>query len=249
MIQFSMISLFQEEEDVFLQKRAAQAIVRLITLCVQQSRSKVSDKLIKNLTAFLCVEVSETPEFHPLQNLEESIISLKREEEKKQPKDLQVFELVAHEAHVKRRGAQAALQELCIDFGAELFVKIPRLKDCMTASLHHAFTEGLPEDILAHSSTFGQSIIDEFSILRTLLPYLDHDLVIQLRNLLPYVCQALQCKYSVVRFTAARFFASLCQVDIIAGMKFMVETILPTVADQHDVKRRQGAIECIYRMF
>ena len=31
-------------------------------------------------------------------------------------------------------------------------------------------------------------------------------------------------------------------------MKFMVESILPIVADQHNLQRRQGATECIYRI-
>jgi TATA-binding protein-associated factor len=118
----------------------------------------------------------------------------------------------------------------------------------MTASVYKAFTEGFPTDVLADSSTFGQSIIDEFSILGTLLPYLHHELIVQLQELLPYVSEALQCKYSVVRFTAARCFACLCKADLISGMKFMVETIIPMFADQQDVKRRQGAIECIYRI-
>ena len=230
-----------------LQRRAAKAIARLISLCVEHGRTKVSGKLIKNLSAFLCVDTSETPEFHPLQDLELSILSLKKEEEKKSPKDLTTFERIAQEARVKRGGAQAALEELSVAFGAELFGKIPRLKECMSASTIDGFTKGFPDDITSDASTFGQSIIDEFSVLRTLLPTLHPSLINQLQEMYPHVIQALQCRFSVIRFAAARCFASMCKADTTAGMKFMVESILPMVTDQHELKRRQGAVECIYR--
>lgn len=223
-------------------------MTRLILLCVEQNRSKVSDKLIKNLSAFLCVDTSETPEFHPLQHLEDSILSLKREEEKKAPKDLSNFERAAQEARVKRTGAQAALRELCAAFGSELFSKVPRLKECMTSFTCKAFKDGLPQDISSDGSTFGQSIIDEFSVLRTLLPYLHSDLILQLQEMHPHIIQALQCHFSVIRYAAARCFACMCKADLTSGMKFMVESILPMVPDQLNLKHRQGAIECIYRI-
>jgi len=231
-----------------LQYRSAQAIARLISLCVEQNRSKVSDKLIKNLSAFLCVDTSETPEFHPLQNLEDSILSLKREEDKKAPKDVAAFERTAHEAKIKSAGAQAALRELCHQFGSELFTKIPRLKECMTSRISEAFSGGFPSDITSDTSTFGQSIIDEFSITRTLLPHLHVDLIRELQGMHPHILEALHCRFSVIRFAASRCFACMCKADLTSGMKFLVESILPMVPDQHDRKRRQGAIESIYRM-
>jgi hypothetical protein len=39
----------------------------------------------------------------------------------------------------------------------------------------------------------------------------------------------------------------MCKADLVVGMKFMVDHVLPTVADQLELKRRQGAIECVYR--
>lgn len=189
----------------------------------------------------------ETPEFHPHQQLEQSILSLKREEEKKSPKDMETFTKAANEARVKRTGAQAALEELCSAFGADLFIRVPRLWECMSSCTIKAFTDGFPEDIKSDSSTFGQSIIDELSILRTLLPSLNSSLVSDLNKLYPYIVQAIQCRFSVIRFAAARCFASICKADLIVGMKVMVDHVLPTVADQLELSRRQGTIECIYR--
>lgn len=209
----------------------------------------MSDKLIKNLSAFLCVDTMETPEFHPHQELEQSILSLKREEEKKSPKDLAAFARIANEARIKRGGAQAALEELSAFFGADLFTKLPRLKECMSASTTKGFTQGLPDDVTSDSSTFGQSIIDEFSVLRTLLPKLHPSLISELEEMYPHMVNAIQCRFSVIRFAAARCFASMCKANLASGMKFMVESILPIVADQHDLKRRQGATECIYRIY
>jgi TATA-binding protein-associated factor len=174
---------------------------------------------------------------------------LKKEEEKKVPKDVVAFERVAHEASVKRNGAQAALEELSVAFGADLFTKIPRLKECMSATTMKGFSDRFPEDTKSDSSTFGQSIIDEFSVVRTLLPALHPSLVEELQEMYPYLIQALQCRFSVVRFAAARCFAGLCKANITTGMRFMVENIIPMVSDQHDLKRRQGAVECVYRKF
>jgi TATA-binding protein-associated factor len=235
------------EDNEFLQRRSARAIARLIALCVEQGRTKISDKLIRNLSAFLCVDTAETPEFHPHQTLEQSILSLKREEEKKDPKDLVTFAKIAAEAKIKRSGAQAALEELSDAFGANLLSSVPRLRDCMSAFTVKGFTDGFPEDIESDSSTFGQSIIDEFSILRTLLPRLHPTVIEQLREMYPYVVSAIECRFSVIRFAAARCFASMCKANLSSGMKYMVENILPMVADQHELRRRQGAIECIYR--
>jgi TATA-binding protein-associated factor len=216
-------------------------------LCVEQNRSKVSDKLIKNLSAFLCVGITETPEFHALQQLEDSILSLKREEDKKAPKDVANFEKTAHEAKIKSAGAQSALRELCGTFGSEIFEKIPRLKECMSINTSKAFTEGFPVDITLDSSTFGQSIVDEFTVLRTLIPFLHPKLIHELQNMYTHIIQALQCRFSVIRFAASRCFASMCKVDLTSGMRCLIESILPMVSDQHSVNRRQGATECIYR--
>jgi TATA-binding protein-associated factor len=230
-----------------LQRRAARAVTRLISLCIQQGRTKVSDKLVRNLAAFVCVDTNETPEFHPQQDLEETILSLKREEEKKGPKDLSTFLRLANEARIKRDGARAALEELSMAFGRDLFTKIPQVRESMSASTIKGFSEGFPNDIKSPSSTFGQSIIDEFSILSTLLPAFHPDIIDQLQEMFPRIVQAVMCQFSVIRFAAARCFASMCKASLISGMKVMVENILPAVADQHNLKRRQGAVECIYR--
>ena len=244
---FLIVLTLQMEDNEFLQRRSASAIARLIALCVEQGRTKVSDKLIRNLSAFLCVDTTETPEFHPHQTLEQSILSLKREEEKKDPKDLVAFAKTAAEAKIKRNGAQAALEELSDTFGASLFSSVPRLKECMSAFTIKGFTDGFPEDIKSDSSTFGQSIIDEFSILRTLLPRLNFTVIEQLQKMYPYIVNAIECRFSVIRFAAARCFASMCKANLSSGMKYMVENILPMIADQHELRRRQGAVECIYR--
>ena len=244
-----MFTNLQAEDNTVLQRRSAKAITRLISLCIEQGRSKISDKLVKNLSAFLCVDTSETPEFHPLRDMQSSILSLKKEEEKKSPKDIAAFERIAHEAKIKRDGAQAALEELSVEFNDDLFVKIPRLKECMTASIIEGFSKGFPDDIKSDSSTFGQSIIDELSVMRTLLPTLHPTLVTQLQEMHVHLINALNCKFSVIRFAAARCFATMCKVDIIPGMNYMVENVLPMVGDQATLARRQGAIECIYRTF
>jgi TATA-binding protein-associated factor len=172
---------------------------------------------------------------------------LKREEEKKTPKDSTAYFRTLNEAKIKRNGAQAALEELSTAFGSDLFTKVPKIKECLSVSTIKGFTTGFPEDIKSATSTYGQSIIDELSVLRMLLPKLHATLVDELQDMYPHIVQAIQCNFSVIRFSASRCFTSMCKANITSGMKFMVEKILPMVADQLDLTKRQGAIECIYR--
>lgn len=118
----------------------------------------------------------------------------------------------------------------------------------MSATTVQGFTHGFPDNIKSNTSTFGQSIIDELCITRMLLPKLHTALVTELRSIYTYNVEALQCQFSVIRFAAARCFAGMCKADPSSGMRFMIESVLPMVADQHQLRRRQGAIECIYRM-
>ncbi|KAL7269794.1 TATA-binding protein-associated factor mot1 [Rhizina undulata] len=236
------------EENLDLQRRSAHSIASLVGLCSRSGRVAVADKLTKNLNSFLCVDTSEVPMFHQNESLEDNILSLRKEEDRKDHADQATFEREAKEARIKRRGAKEALEQLAQTFGASLFDNVPKLRDCIETPLHQAFDGELPSNIKDPHVTLGQEVIDGLSTIRALLPKFHPDLHATIVGLFPLMIKALQSSYSVLRYAAAKCFATVCSVITIEGMTTLVEKVLPMIANAHDLKCRQGAIECVYHL-
>ncbi|KAK6523287.1 TATA-binding protein-associated factor mot1 [Orbilia ellipsospora] len=237
------------EENVDLQRRSAHSVAVLVDLCSQRGRVPVADKLTKNICSFLVVDTSETPEFHINESLEISILSLKKEEDRKDHADPTKFERESRLARIKRRGAKEALDHFANSFGKDLFVKVPRLLDSMERSLISGFKEDqLPESILDKDNLLGQEIIDGLSTIRALLPKFHTDLHSHIVSLFPYIIKALRSRFSVLRYAAAKCFATICSIITIEGMKTMVTDILPSISNGLEVRTRQGVIELIYHL-
>lgn len=79
------------------------------------------------------------PEFHRNASLEDAILSLRKEEDRKDHQDQAAFEREAKEARIKRRGAKEALEQLSVRFGNTLFDSVPKLKECIEEPLKQAF--------------------------------------------------------------------------------------------------------------
>jgi len=84
------------------------------------------------------------PEFHRNASLEDAILSLRKEEDRKDHQDQAAFEREAKEARIKRRGAKEALEQLAVRFGNTLFDNVPKLKECIEEPLKQAFYGGPP---------------------------------------------------------------------------------------------------------
>lgn len=108
-------------------------------------------------------------------------------------------------------------------------------------------TGELPETLKNADDPLGQEVVDGLSTIRALLPKFHPDLHPSIINLLPYIVKALQSRYSVFRYTAAKCFATICSVIPIQGMTTVVTEILPSIANMLELRYRQGAIELIYR--
>ena len=121
-----------------MQKRSAYSIASLISFCSSNNRKAAAEKLTKNLNAFLCVDTSEVPEFHRNAGLEDIILSLRKEEDRKDHADQAAFERESREARIKRRGAKEALEQLALTFGPRLFESVPKLRECIQEPLEMA---------------------------------------------------------------------------------------------------------------
>jgi TATA-binding protein-associated factor len=93
----------------------------------------------------------------------------------------------------------------------------------------------------------GQEIIDSLTSLRLIAPHLDSSLHTRLSALLPPIILALQSSYGIIRYTAARCFAALCDVMIDEAMKATIDGVVPLIGDARRVNARQGAVEAVHR--
>ncbi|GAO48421.1 hypothetical protein SAICODRAFT_21270 [Saitoella complicata NRRL Y-17804] len=245
----SIMDSIKKEENTVLQRRSAAAVATLVELCATGGKGAASDKMIKNLCAFLCVDTSETPEFMRHIKLQDVIFSLKKEDREAAMPETGEHEREAREARTKRRGAQAALEEMAERFGMQLFEKAKKLRDCMFEPLSKAFSgPQLPAEISDPQSAFGQEVVDGFSVLKALVSKIHPDLCGSVVQQFPLIIKALEAPYSVIRYAASKSFATVCKTSTIEGMQAVIEKVLPMVSDPHNVKRRQGGMECIYHL-
>ncbi|KAK9476188.1 hypothetical protein V1514DRAFT_199606 [Lipomyces japonicus] len=243
----SLMDSVKTEENFSLQNRSAESVAHLVQLCEKSGKSGASDKIIKNLTAFLCVDTSEVPEFHHHQKMENSILSLHKEEDRRDHADAVAYQREVRSARVKRRGAKTALDILAHLFGASLFTKVPKLKECMLEPLN-TLKSPLPGDITNLESILGQELVDGMSIIRALLPNLDEKLHDDFTNYFSLISNALESKFSVLRYAAAKCFATMFGVMKVTGMTFLVENILPMFNNGLELRCRQGAVEMVYHL-
>lgn len=243
-----MMDSVKKEENVELQQRSATAVASLIEHYTAATKRGPVDKIIGNLVKYCCVDTSETPEFPHNAQLEKSILSLRKEEDRRDHPDAAKFEREAKEARIMRRGAKDALEQLTIKFGAQLMEKIPNLASLVERPLKDALEGDLPETITNPENELGQEVVDGLSTLRALLPKFDPGLYSWVIGLMPLIAKALQCRLAVIRYAAAKCFATICSVITVDGMTMLVEKVLPTINNALDVHHRQGAIECIYHL-
>ncbi|GKZ18038.1 TATA-binding protein-associated factor mot1 [Aspergillus brasiliensis] len=243
-----MMDSIKKEENAELQQRSAAAIALLVEYYTTATKRGPVDKVIGNLVKYCCVDTSETPEFHHNATLEKSILSLRKEEDRRDHPDAAKFERETKEAKIMRRGAKDALEQLAVKFGAQLLEKVPNLATLVERPLKEALTGDLPQEILNPDNELGQEVVDGLSTLRALLPKFDKGLHPWIVGLMPLIVKALQCRLSVIRYAAAKCFATVCSVITVEGMTMLVEKVLPTINDPLDVHHRQGAVECIYHL-
>ncbi|EMD90510.1 hypothetical protein COCC4DRAFT_19988 [Bipolaris maydis ATCC 48331] len=245
----AMMDSIKKEENVELQKRSAAAVAGYIVHLVNAKRSGVVNKVVGNLVKFYCMETAETPEFAGQSHIETGILTLKKDEDVRDHPDAARFAEESRAARITKRGAREGLEQVVERFGAEVFEKVPILKDLIERPIKEAFTEpSLPPQIFNEDGVFGQEVVDGLSTLRALVGKLHPSVRSFVKELLPLIARALQSKLYVLRYAAAKCFATICSVMSVEGITMLVESVLPTISDGGNVHARQGAIECIYHL-
>jgi TATA-binding protein-associated factor len=243
----ALMDSIRAEENIELQRRSAAALAALVKRFAESGRRGPIDKISANLVKFCCIDTSETPEFHRNRALEEAILSLRKEEDRRDHPDAAKFEKEARRARITRRGSKEALDQLAHVFSRDLLQQVPALRDLMEKALRQIFATETVQLQGKLDDDLGQQAVDGLSTIRTLVPSFDAGLQPFVLGLLPLILRALHCSLSVLRYAAAKCLATICSVFPMEGMTFLVEKILPLVNNPLDLVCRQGGIECIYR--
>jgi TATA-binding protein-associated factor len=243
-----MMDSVKKEENVELQQRSAASVARLVQLFAEGGRTGPAQKVVSNLTKFSCIDTSETPEYSPNAAFTNAILSLRKEEDRRDHPDAAKFAKDAKDARIVRRGAKEALEQLSNIFGSELLEKVPTLRTIIENPLQYAFSGDLPADCRDPEQQAGQAAIDGMSVLRALTPTLDKGLHPFIIHLLPLIIKALHSDLSVFRYMAAKCLATVCSVITVEGMTMLVEKVLPSISNPVDINFRQGAIEAVYHL-
>lgn len=242
----SLMDSIKSEETVLLQQRSAVAISHLIDELSKVGKSGASDKIVKNLCAFICVDTSEVPEFIHHAKVQDAILSLKREEAKTDPADIAAHEKAVHEAKIKRHGALLAMDEIIATYGDKFFEKLPKLNDVLFAPLK--LLEEAGSETIIEDDQKGQSIIDALGVLRAILPKLNTLLHGEVAKYLPQLLCGLKNKLSVFRYSSAKCFATILSVLPSKAFPYLVKNILPMLNNAGEFRERQGAIEAVYHV-
>lgn len=243
-----MMDSVKKEENFELQQLSAHSIARLVELFTEGGRPGPAQKIVSNLAKFSCIDTSETPEFIPNASFENNILSLRKEEDRRDHPDAAKFAREAKEARIVRRGAKEALEHISDIFGAQLLDKVPTFRKIMEDALLYSFSGDLPDNCKDPKQEYGQAAIDSLSVIRALVPKMHPELYSFITNLLPTIVEALHSKLSVFRYMAAKCLATVCSVITLEGMTFLVDRILPSISNPVDLNFRQGAIEAIYHL-
>ncbi|KAF9583392.1 TATA-binding protein-associated factor mot1, partial [Lunasporangiospora selenospora] len=257
----SVMKSVRFEENGDLQTRSAATLANLVILCnspFSNLRVIPTPKLIKNLSRYLCGDVSITPSLEQDSSLE-GIYSLKKSKEaaadnktvgghgmddiKISAKDTQIVE--DEEAKLTRRGAVEAFKEFAQRFGSDLFTAVPKVWECISSPLQGAFQNGPIVEPTGLQPDQWHDIIDALELIKTLVPHLHTALYPSIQELLPYLATALLSPFTVVRHAASKSLAVICNVITVPGLHLVIDRVVPYLGDSVNVIRRQGAVEMI----
>ncbi len=242
-----IMNSIKSEEHEGLQDRSASGVAALIDQYLQSPKRGPVDKLVANIVKFSCVDSSESPDFEPNAQFEDLVLSLHKEEDRKDHPDAARFAREAKEARTVRRGATMALSKICHRYEGSLLDQLPVLKDLIEGPMRRKLEEMDPAELRLDSSE-GKELVDGISTLRTITPMLSPDLSPWILSLLPLVVRAMRSRLSVVRYVGAKCFASICSIVGVKAMTVLVEQVIPNINNPLDLHDRQGITECIYHL-
>lgn len=236
----------KEEKNGKLQRLAGDSIIYLIKQLLANDRANVANKICKNLCGFLCVDTSEVPEFAAHSQLKESMLTIIKENLPPPSPDDVHLQRLTEEAQIKRNGGLYTLGQMLQLFGSETFQKVAQFHSCLFEPLDTS-NEWKDKDFL--TDAVGQSVVDALGTLRATYPYMSDKLKTEeISPRFPILLELLRCRFSVIRYSAARTFADLAKLSPIPVMTFIIREVLPLLNSAGSTIDRQGATELVYHL-
>lgn len=129
------------------------AVSSFIEFCTNHNIAQPPDKIVKNLCTFLCQDVDKTPTFAYTRKYIDGILSFQDASNSSSPsngrpaaKDKDKAEGSSADdtskAHLSRRGAGLAFNQLSAKFGPRLLTVLPSMWQSMAGGLLSAFQAG-----------------------------------------------------------------------------------------------------------
>ncbi|WFD35447.1 TATA-binding protein-associated factor mot1 [Malassezia cuniculi] len=243
----SIMNSIKYETNVDLQTRSAAAVADLVALCSRPgAKTNPSEKIVRNLCAFVCQDTTHTAEFVAKKDVGEGILTLAElETTQRAPEEI---EPAVAAGNLIRRGAETALQHVCTKFGESLFDKVPALWDCATSALRSTFgAEPVDAATLVRNDDQGQAVLDACSVLEVIVPHIHPSLHTRLDPLLGTLVAMVRSGVAVVRFAGARCFSVMARSLTETSMCTLVRDVVSLLGDARNLINRQGAIELIAR--
>ncbi|KAI0806918.1 SNF2 chromatin remodeling protein [Fomes fomentarius] len=247
-----IMNSIKNEENLDLQTHSAAAVAAFVEFCVQRELSQPPDKIVKNLCTFLCQDIEQTPTFTYHRKTLNGVRSFSKNSAGPVANGKEASEKHVEDpakARLSRRGARLAFEKLSIKFGPRLLQAVPKMWQAMAGGLLTACAadtvEKMDEQIEKRD---GQDVIDSLSVLEAVVPTFHSDLSHHFTELFPHVILALRSRFAIVRQSAARCFATICDVLTVDAMRYVIEKVVPYLGDAAVLANRQGTIELIYHI-
>lgn len=241
----SLMDSVKEENNEMLQDLAGDAVVRLISELVNKGKNNVSNKIVKNLCGFLCVDTSEVPEFEANAAVD-TILTLMKEDTSLAIQDNIDLVKITEIAQLKRKGGLYTLNKLLNFFDDKVFAVIPKLRELLFDPLEKLdkLTGQTPYD-----NTLGQLLVDALGILRALYPDLHKSIIdAEVIPRFPALLKFLRSEIAVLRYSAARTFADIAKYSSVTVLPFIIREVLPLMNSAGSLIDRQGSTELVYHL-
>ena len=85
--------------------------------------------------------------------------------------------------------------------------------------------------------------------MEAVIPTFHEGLWPRLAETFPMLKFALQSRFAIIRQSAAKCLATICDVMTTEAMRFVIEEIMPLLGDPLVLANRQGAAELVYREY
>ncbi|TFK86254.1 SNF2 chromatin remodeling protein [Polyporus arcularius HHB13444] len=247
-----IMNSIKNEENLDLQTHSAAAVAAFVEFCVQRDIIQPPDKIVKNLCTFLCQDVEQTPTFLYHRKTLNGVLSFSKLSGAATTNGKDPGHKGSEDpakARLSRRGARLAFEKLSAKFGPRLLQAVPKMWQAMAGGLLTACsTDSVSKMDEQIEKRDGQDVIDSLSVLEAVVPTFHADLSRNFTELFPHVILALRSRFAIVRQSAARCFATICDVLTLDAMRYVIETVVPYLGDADVLANRQGAIELIYHI-